>query len=670
MADSTTTSHSLLGILSTLEAADVAYYDLSAPTMSDADYDVLTRYYQAKTGIAWRRQGSLGDIPHAGRIMGTQAKVYSVDELCKELSVGTRCLQTPKIDGAGCELVYDAQGELVRALSRGKRVGGISYGDDITSAVSQTDNVPGVLTYRQSIDHPMVVRGELYMPKAWLSDANKLRIADGEKPFDNTRNCIAGILKKGDPRYLELLRFVAYKAFNPGVPQHEGHTFVTEQNMFEWLHLAGFETPPTRLMYNSSVDADELVSWLESEGLPYDTDGVVITLNEWAAQRSLGESSEYPRYSRAYKFADVTVLTKLVSIRWEASRTGRLAPTYIFEPVPLEGAMISQATGHNVKNVEALDAVQGDVIEIFRAGLIIPQVKRRLPRDFDPATTLADHLPTACPSCEGPVSRNLVDLLCLSDSCQAKLSKAIENLCNKKNLDVDGVGASVCEAICDAGLVSNLVEFLRLGIGPHDLTRLAELQLGDKGVTFGLKRAQSLLTGLQQAKSKPFPVVLHALGVPGLGEPECQAIAAKYSFDYLLDGSGFTDGRLASELTALKGVGLKTAESLVNWLQANKSWLPHMWGTGLNLAATGVADVPADGPLSGLTFVVTGVHAVPRPVLETYITQHGGTVSSAVSKKTSYLLAGEAAGSKLEKATKLAVPVIDESGLRALVEGV
>lgn len=644
-----------------LEAADVNYYDLSTPDITDVAYDSLARQYFNRTGFKWIRQGNLGDIRHS-RLMGTQDKVRSGDETRTELGASTLCLWTPKIDGAGFELAYAATPKglrFARGLSRGKRPGdGFSYGEDMTASLR---HVPGLPQALEGSD-PEVVRGEVYMPKKLLAVANVQRVADGEKPFDNTRNAVGGIIRKGDPRYLAFLRFVAYKAFDPLVPQHEDESFDTETAMFAWLASQGFEIPPSNLETNDNLTEEGLEAWVKTLDLPYEIDGVVITVDSWATQRQLGVGSEFPKFSRAYKFEDALIEGVVKGYHHAATRTGRIVSRYEIEPVVIDGATVRFATGNNWAWMKDRYALPGDIVAMRRCNGVIPRLEKVLkPNHGD--LRMADVRPLVCPACQGPVTENHVDLLCANEDCSARLPALLEYACNKKNLDVDGMGESLADALCETGVVKLLPELFTL-----EVVHLENLQLGLSGVTFGRKRAETLVANLARARNKSWAAVLHSLGCPGLGAPECREIAARYSLDVLLDLSGNTPTRLKDELVALKGVGATTADTFIAWLDKNRGWLMSMFGLGFNLAAMGVAE-PTGGTLAGLSFVITGSHSVPRPKLEELVVANGGTISSAVSKKTSYLVAGSDAGSKLEKATKAGVPVIDEQGLRGLITG-
>ncbi len=749
------TPDDIQALAETLRGHDILYYELGTSTISDADYDALTRQWFLATGTKHYGQArDLGNVPHS-RLMGTLEKSLTTEDVqafYKNVDANAYAVLMPKIDGLALELVYDAAGHFHQGLSRGRRVGGQSFGEDVTATVAKmigasrslvvrgvvsspavVENLPvverpvgvipaqlfnrygspqiavivprgptadgktiaeraeeirktmhsstGIVIEEPSSitieSKPVTVRGEVYLPKAALAVANEMRAADGEKAFDNCRNAAAGIFRKGDPRYLKLLRFVAYTAFSAVDKFEDDRSFTTFRDQLHWLTSVGFEVPPTNFWTLSEVTDGVLVTVAGGWVLAYDTDGVVVTLDGMAVQRQLGYAREYPRFSLAFKFADETVNVEVVGYEWATSKLGKLKPRFKLVPTALGGAVIEFATGHNLRELRRLNAVPGDIVALKRAGCIIPQVVALIKKVSHAAFGMdSTHVPTHCPSCGGPTTEDEVDLLCEATNCPARLSGLIEAACGKKNLDVDGVGESVCEALVASGIINDLADFLGLVDKPECsyVKMLAEMELGDKGVTFGVKRAKSLVDGIENArKTKPWAQVLHALGCPGLGEPECKGLAAGYSLMDLVrwatlrPDEDIPDPKVAfiQSVTQLKGMGTKTAETLFTWLNANEGWLRLVPALGWRTEPE--AQAPVGTALAGMTVVVTGVHAVSRDVIEQMVVDAGGTLSSAVSKKTNVLVAGAKAGSKLEAATRLGVRIIDLDGLRALI---
>ncbi len=654
---------------SSLVAADRNYYDLNRPSITDHAYDLLCAQYLVRTGILWKSQGSTGDVAHE-RPMLSLDKAHGVDEVSSSLGVDTKVCITPKIDGLGLSLRFSKCGQLVRGLTRGKLVDKVSYGEDVTA---QARKVQGVLGVSLALGKPVEVRGEVYLPPAALAAINTERVTAGEKPYVNARNAAAGILRSVDSRWHQELKFIAVKALNPLQEQHDDDLFKTEKSMFEWLQESGFTVPPQEYDALRTFSVEDLTlfrSTAEELG-DYETDGVVLTVDSWAQQRSMGLASKFPRYAVAYKFEDETVETTLHGILWSTSRTGRCVPKFVFDPVELEGATIECATAHNYANVLKLNAQPGDIVEVYRANQIIPQVRRVVAKNSSLGASTKGQCPTACGSCAGPLTVGAVDLTCDNPSCGARLPELLQYACGKKNLDVDGVGPALAEALVESEFlnIENLYDFLALAesetVKLRNMNDLPDLDVGGKRL--GTSAAQKLLDGIEKARSKPWNIVLHSLGCPGLGEPECRSITAEWGLNELLYMVSQEDtSTFLQELVSLKGVGTKTAESFISWLDANYDWLYKLNKLGFNTEAAPAA-APVSTQLSGMSFCLTGSLSKPRPVFEALILDAGGSVSGSVSKKLTFLVAGAEAGSKLEKAEKLGVQVLDEAGLVALL---
>lgn len=684
-------------LIELLIKADHAYHDLNDPIMSDAEYNHLALVeYRKHTGLKWHGQATAGDRTHV-RLMGTLDKVHSVHELYKAL--GDHLLVgMPKVDGFGLELTYgpmDTQPVMIlrQALSRGRRSGGVSFGEVVTAKAKQL-SIPGILSTAPTTRDvgafdttPKTVRGEAYLTHGAFEEANALRLADGETPFKNRRNAAAGIFAKGDPRYLQFLSFVAYQVFDPRFEHHEDKEFDTHYEQLIWLEEHGFAIPPSFHVFANDANPDKLKTWLEDQDLPYEVDGVVFSIDSMDTQRSLGYGREFPYFSAAFKFEDTRKTTILRSIRAEATRTGRISLVAEFDPIELEGATIENATLHNLANLIELGIQPGDEITVYRSGLIIPQIEA--PFVFNGDRELHLYLPDTCPSCAGAVTRNHVDLLCENESCPAKLAKAIHNAFSKKNWDVDGVGLALCEALVDSGKVETLADLFTLKYGGVDfwktslsdtvrpgaalpklntfergettlgLTQLSELDVGGKKL--GLSSAKKFLAGIEAAKSKPWAITLHALGCPGLGEPECAQIAAAYGLKSLLTASQQSDlsAVLLQALIGLPGIGAKTASDFLFWLRTNYDWLSELLESGLRVEAEAPAG-PVSAQFAGEVVVFTGGLSKPRTWYEQAVVAAGGAKSGSISKKTTLVVAGTDAGSKLEAALALGIKVIGE----------
>lgn len=649
-------------LINKLREADKAYYDDNKPIMPDHEYDGLVEEYFKLTETKWMTFESGGTIQH-NRPMLSLNKAHTLEEVYKQLGTDTECVLMPKIDGGGLSLWYSPEGDLIRAVTRGKLVAGISYGEDVTANARMIKGIPlKVDTEGGSLE----VRGEVYMTQSDLELANQLR----KEPFRNTRNAATGILRKdSDVTNLKYVRFVAYNVFDPTRPHHEDMKFYSFKNQLEWLTKNSFKVPDTRTTTTANLeleDFNENVCKLQE----YGTDGVVVMINDMSLQRSMGYSSRYPEFAIAFKFKTETAETTIRKIEWTATRTGRVVPTAIFDEVELDDTNVSRATLHNAKNVADLNIAIGDIVEVFKANMIIPQVSKIVTPNpnreiyYDNPFVCGGptyYIPKQCPSCNSQLSWNdtYVDIVCTNFKCPPKLVGALTNAAGKKNWDIDGLGESVAEALAET-MVGDLADLFEL----KDYEEALSLIKLSGSIRFGESRTRTLLDQIEKAKSKPWHVTLHALGCPGLGEPECKLIAQQYSLIDLINNS--TEEDFVTDLVSIKGIGKKTAETFKQWLLDNSEWLLRLELQGLNTSKEEVKQ--ASGILVDKTLCITGTHSVPRSVLEQLITDHGGTLTSSVSKKLGYLVAGENAGSKLDKATKLGVTILTEDELRCLIQ--
>lgn len=641
---------------STLDKADIAYYDLSDPIMEDHEYDLLVKEYFELTKIKWMRQGNSGSIAHS-RPMLSLNKAHTPEEVESQLGSHFKVV-SPKIDGGGLSLMYDASGNFTQALTRGKVVSGISYGEDVTNTVKL---IPGLKLRINSPGHPVEVRGEYYMPLDLLEVANAKRIEEGSKKFKNTRNAAAGILRNDDGSYVDFIRFIAYNAFNSTVPHYNDQWFGRYVDMIGWLRTEGFNTAPLDPIDDSSLTTLEDLYKKYVNRCPYAIDGIVLTIDDMAVQRSMGSNNRYPEYSIAYKFEDQVATSILRGIEWSATRTGRIVPVGVFDPVELDNTTVERATMHNYKNVFDKGFRIGHEVKVIRANQVIPQIE-----PLEPGIPQVTYIPKQCPSCDYELRMNdtRVDLICLNPQCGPKLVGSIVNAASKKNWDIDGLGESVAQILVDNKLVKDLSDLFKL----PEAGELAILT--HEGRKFGLSRARKLLDGIATAKLKPWHITLHALGCPGLGEPECKAIAQTYSLHDLLDSIGPDPIESDKEyyidkLSDIKGIGTTTAKSFVNFIIYNYYWLEDL--TVLGVDTNKEIIVQSSGNLNGLSFCITGTHSRPRSIIEKLITDNGGTITSSVSKKLNYLVAGDNAGSKLDKASKLGLNILNEQQLMELI---
>ena len=575
-----------------------------------------------------------------------------------------------KIDGNALALSYE-NGLLVRAATRGDGQGG----EEITANVRTIASVP----LRLQLAHPpawVEVRGEALIPDATFAAINQERLAKGEAPFANPRNACAGTLRQLDPRVVAARRldFFAYTLHLPDDWQPKGPVGSGDpadpgrpQNQWQalqWLQAAGFRVNPNaeRLADLAAVEAFFRRWDRARKALAYATDGVVVKLNDLRLQDSAGFTQKAPRWAIALKYAAEEAPSKLLRLSCQVGRTGVVTPVAEFEPVPLAGTSVSRATLHNADRLDELDLCAGDTIVVRKAGEIIPEVVRVLPELRPPGAQRLE-LPSHCPECGSELVREQGEAAtrCVNSSCPAILRGALRHWVSKGALDVDGLGSKLIEQLVDRGLVGSIADLYGL-----DAALLASLE------RLGQKSADNLVAALADSKAKPWHRQLYGLGIHHVGEVNAKALAKGFPSAAELAAAAL---EAPEQITILFGIGGEIAQSLAQWFAtgANQQLLRQLQQRGLALAA-GPQEREADrqgqsSHLAGTTFVLTGtLPTLSRSAAQALIEAAGGKVSGSVSKKTSYLVAGEEAGSKLAKAGALGVAVLDETGLLALLQ--
>ena len=678
MADSEERSTELRELLN---RAAHAYYVLDAPVMEDAVYDRLYRELleleqanpslQTSDSPTQRVGGAPADgfssVEHRIGLLSLD-NAFNRDDLSawneRLLKVLDRPAETAlamvgelKIDGNALALSY-RHGVLERAATRGDG----SRGEEITANVRTISSIP----LRLQIEDPpewVEVRGEAFIPDGTFAAINAERDKRGEALFANPRNACAGTLRQLDPKVVAARRldFFAYTLHLPGDAQP-----VNQWASLQWLEQAGFKVNPNRELCPDLQGINNFCDhWAEARhDLPYATDGVVVKLNDFKLQDAAGFTQKAPRWAIALKFPAEEAPSRLLRVAVQVGRTGAVTPVAEFEPVPLAGTSVSRATLHNADRIAELDLHLGDTVVVRKAGEIIPEVVRVLP-ELRPADAQPVQLPKHCPECGSELIREGEEAAtrCVNSSCPAILRGGLRHWVSKGALDVDGLGSKLIEQLVDRGLVSSLADLYRL-----DSALLASLE------RMGEKSATNLVAALEQSKQQPWHRQLYGLGIRHIGEVNAKALATAF-----VSLSALRDAALTSpeQIAALHGIGSEIGESLRQWLNtpANQHLIGELNSVGIALEATGAEleavqakQAAGDGPLQGKTFVITGtLPTLSRSEAKARIEAAGGKVSGSVSKKTDYLLAGEAAGSKLTKAESLGVSVIGEDDLTALL---
>jgi len=675
-----------------LTRAAHAYYVLDAPEMEDAVYD---RLYRELLELETAQPELVRPDSPTQRVGGTPAagfqsvehrigllsldNAFSLEELeawySRLLKVLDRTSNLAmvgelKIDGNALALSYE-RGVLVRAATRGDG----ERGEEITANVRTIQSVP----LRLQLQHPpdwVEVRGEALIPDGTFAAINAERQSRGEALFANPRNACAGTLRQLDPQVVAARRldFFAYTLHLPddwraeaGGPDSSDPPRPTSQwEALQWLQAAGFKVNPNAALLADLAAVEAFFAQWDTDrrALPYATDGVVVKLNDLRLQADAGFTQKAPRWAIALKYPAEEAPSRLLRLGCQVGRTGVVTPVAEFEPVPLAGTTVSRATLHNADRLAELDLHTSDTIVVRKAGEIIPEVVRVLP-DLRPAGATRLELPHVCPECSSELVREQGEAAtrCVNSSCPAILRGALRHWVSKGALDVDGLGAKLIEQLVDRGLVRSIADLYGL-----DGALLASLD------RMGAKSAENLVAALAVSKAEPWHRQLYGLGIHHVGEVNAKALAKAFPSAAELAAAAETSPEL---ITTVYGIGSEIAQSLQQWFAtpANQRLLEQLERLGFSLAAgpgelavAGSGSVGSEAPLAGQTFVLTGtLPSLSRSQAQALIEAAGGKVSSSVSKKTSYVVAGAEAGSKLTKAESLGVAVLDEAGLRTLL---
>jgi DNA ligase (NAD+) len=673
-----------------LSRAAHAYYVLDAPEMEDPVYD---RLYRELLELELAHPELVTPDSPTQRVGGTPAdgfqsvahrigllsldNAFNLEELeawyarllkvlDREPPAALPMVGELKIDGNALALSY-GEGLLLRAATRGDG----SQGEEITANVRTIQSVP----LRLQLENPpewVEVRGEALIPDATFAAINAERQGRGEALFANPRNACAGTLRQLDPRVVAARRldFFAYTLhlpddWQPGAGDPPRPT--SQWESLQWLQTAGFKVNPNAALLPDLAAVEAFfTSWdTGRRGLPYATDGVVVKLNDLRLQDAAGFTQKAPRWAIALKYPAEEAPSKLLRLACQVGRTGVVTPVAEFEPVPLAGTSVGRATLHNADRLAELDLHAGDTIVVRKAGEIIPEVVRVL-SELRPAGARRLELPHVCPECGSELVREQGEAAtrCVNSSCPAILRGALRHWVSKGALDVDGLGAKLIEQLVDRGLVRSIADLYGL-----DAALLASLD------RMGAKSAENLVAALAASKAQPWHRQLYGLGIHHVGEVNAKALAKAFPSAAELATAAEGTPEL---ITAVYGIGGEIAQSLQQWFAtpANQRLLEQLERLGFPLAASEAERAAAGGagsgeaaPLAGCTFVLTGtLPSLSRSAAQALIEAAGGKVSGSVSKKTSYVVAGEEAGSKLSKAEALGVAVLDEAALRALLE--
>jgi DNA ligase (NAD+) len=653
------------------EIEDLAYryYVLAAPTVSDAEYDAKMRELEAieEEYSALRTPDSptqkvmeslstdFAEVKHLQRLMSLD-NVFSDEEFDAWAARATREVAIPawlcelKIDGLAVDLVYE-RGRLVRAATRGDGV----TGEDVTLNVRTIANVPSRLSGR-TVPDLLEVRGEVFFPTEAFAELNARLVEAGKAPFANPRNAAAGSLRQKDPR-ITASRPLALTLH--GVGAHEGFTPASQSEAYAAMAALGLPVSKRYEVVDDIAGVKKYVAyWGEHRhDIEHDIDGIVIKVDSLALQGRLGTTSKAPRWAIAWKYPPEEATTRLNNIFVNVGRTGRVTPFAALEPVHVGGVTVGTATLHNEDEVRRKGVLIGDTVVVRRAGDVIPEVVGPVV-DLRTGKEKAFVMPTRCPECDTPLSRGEgeVDWRCPNTvGCPAQRREAVFHLAGRGALDIDGLGYETAIALLEAGRINDIGDVFHL---------TAESFEGLRG--FAAKKIQQVLTGLEAARHRPLWRLLVGLSIRHVGPTAAQALALEFrSIDAIMAAT-------PEELAAVDGVGPTIARAVAEWFadERHRGIVERLRAGGVSMVDEG-APARGSGVLDGVTVVVTGTLAgYSREGAAEAIQAAGGKVTGSVSKKTSYVVVGDAPGSaKYDKAVQLKVPILDEAGFEALLSG-
>jgi DNA ligase (NAD+) len=553
----------------------------------------------------------------------------------------------PKIDGLAITLTYE-DGVLVRGATRGDG----RIGEDVTQNLRTIGSVP--LRIAGKAPELIEVRGEIYLPIAAFKALNERRAEAGEPTFANPRNSAAGSIRQLDPA---LAAERPLSTWMYGIGAVRGLDLPTHMAEVEWLEQAGFKVNPDTAHHEGVEGVVKRCHWWEErrEELDYEIDGVVVKVDEKALWRELGVVGREPRWAIAWKFPPTTAMTTLKKVVWNVGRTGHLVPFAMLEPVHVGGVTVTTATLHNEEDLARKDVREGDEVVVMRAGDVIPQVvSPKLPRKRKGARKPKP--PKKCPQCETPTVKpeDSVFTICPNrNGCPGQASQHVKHFVSKGAMDIDGLGEKQAQTFLEGGVISDVADI-------YDLTveRLIELD------RFAETSAQNLVAAIEASKQRPFKRVLYALGLPGVGYVTAEALADHFgSIDALHEAD-------PEAIEEVEGVGPIMAVQIAESLADDATWalVEKLRTKGVRLEADASERRRQGGPLEGKTVVLTGtLPELTRDEAAALVKSAGGKVTSSVSKKTDYVVAGESPGSKLAKAEKFGTEILDEAGLRELV---
>lgn len=650
------------------------YHVLSAPVITDGEYDALFRELRQIESehpelitldsptrrVGGEPRGDLPKVTHAAPVLSL-SNAFGDDELLAWRERIGRLLDPdvvldyvvePKLDGLSIVLTYE-NGVFIQGATRGNG----EIGEDVTPNLRTVAALP--LRIPAAVDGPpapprLVVRGEVFFRLPAFEELNRRRIENGEAPFVNPRNAASGALRQLDPRITagRPLDLACYQ-----ILAGEGSDLPTTQ--WDVLHyLAGLGFPVMLDHSAHFTQMDKMLVYINAwedkrNTLDFEIDGIVIKVNDLATYKQLGIVGKDPRGAVAYKFPAEERTTKLLDVGINVGRTGVLTPYAVLEPVEVSGVTVRQATLHNFDDIAAKDIRIGDTVIVKRSGEVIPYVVGPV-ADLRDGSEKPISVPDRCPVCDSPVLRDQdeVAVYCSNPDCPERLVRTIEYFVSRSTMDIDGLGERIVRQLVDAGLIHDVADLYYL---------TAEQLIPLEG--FAEKKVENLLSAIETSRTRPLPRLLAALGIKGVGGTVAALLVEHYPSIEALAGA------TQEEIEAIPGLGPHTAGAVIAYFSDDRSrkLIEKLRRGGVRLEAEQQAS--ASDRFDGLTFVLTGtLPTMSRGEAKALIEAHGGKVTGSTSSKTSYVVAGEKAGSKLDKARQLGIPVLDEDGLKALLD--
>ena len=554
----------------------------------------------------------------------------------------------PKIDGLAISLTYE-NGRFIQGATRGDG----RVGEDVTRNIETIEELPKQIEGAPPL---IEVRGEVYLPIPAFAELNRRRAEAGLPAFANPRNSAAGSIRQIDPA-AAAERPLAVWAYGIGVT--DGFEFETHSEEVTWLEQHGFQTNPDTATHDGIEEVLERCQWWldRRDELDFEIDGVVIKVDRLSLWKELGVAGREPRWSIAWKFPPTTATTRLKGIEWNVGRTGHLVPWAMLEPVRVGGVTVSTATLHNEEDLERKDVRAGDEVVVQRAGDVIPQVVSALPQKR-PEGAVRPVPPTHCPACGTEIVKpeDSVFSICPNRTgCPGQIFQHIKHFVSRGAMDIEGLGEKQVHRFLELGLISDVADIYSL--------RQEQLEELDR---MGATSSANLIKEIDRSREVPFPRVLFALGLPGVGAVTAEALADEFGDIEALRSAD------PDRIEQTEGVGPIMARQVSESLGEDRTWqiVERLREQGLNMALSEEDRRPAEGPLTGKTVVLTGtLPDMTRDEAAELVKRAGGKVTGSVSKKTDYVVAGESAGSKLAKAEKLGVTVLDREGFEQLLAG-